>query len=343
MIYRVTCLSPTLVSDGQRLSPIDYMVWKDQVNVLDQRRIFKMLAPAGKPSPRLEPYLAQVSRAERLEFAQWGGYAQNYAARRIPLEHPSLTRTWEQMRADSLHIPTFASGVNGPLLPASALKGALRTGLTFKRWQERDVTKVLAQAAQRTEGDRVPRRLAQPMDTADVPALAGDGAMKDGSFKIYYLRTAKLEKTLLWKDSLPAFAEMAVPGTRFEGRWKAEADPAKMLEAVNEWSIALLDLHLTYAKQAGLAALVAFVEGLRFRAAASGAKACLLNLGWGGGFLSKIATTDTTPAPYRAILKALPFYARAIQTGLAFPKTRRVIHLNQQPAALPGWVLFELA
>ncbi len=44
MIYRVTCLTPTLVGDGQRLSPIDYMVWKDHVNVLDQRRIFKLLA-----------------------------------------------------------------------------------------------------------------------------------------------------------------------------------------------------------------------------------------------------------------------------------------------------------
>jgi len=26
MIYRVTCMTPTLVGDGQKLSPIDYMV-----------------------------------------------------------------------------------------------------------------------------------------------------------------------------------------------------------------------------------------------------------------------------------------------------------------------------
>ena len=38
MRYRLTCLIPTLVGDGRKLSPIDYMVWKDHVNVLDQWR-----------------------------------------------------------------------------------------------------------------------------------------------------------------------------------------------------------------------------------------------------------------------------------------------------------------
>ncbi len=50
MKYRVTCLTPTLVGGGHLLPPIDYMVWKDQVNVLDQTRIFKLLSRG----PRLE-------------------------------------------------------------------------------------------------------------------------------------------------------------------------------------------------------------------------------------------------------------------------------------------------
>ena len=50
MRYKVTALTPLLVGDGNELSPIDYMVWKDQVNVLDQTRIFKLLARG----PRLE-------------------------------------------------------------------------------------------------------------------------------------------------------------------------------------------------------------------------------------------------------------------------------------------------
>ncbi|MGA2215720.1 MAG: hypothetical protein ABSH31_20785, partial [Bryobacteraceae bacterium] len=106
MNYRLTCLTPTLVGDGQRLSPIDYMVWKDHVNVLDQWRIFRLLAKG----PRLEGYLSQLKKAEKLDFASWGGFAQNYAGRRIPFEHPSSAQYWERTHAEHLFIPTFSTG-----------------------------------------------------------------------------------------------------------------------------------------------------------------------------------------------------------------------------------------
>ena len=95
MRYRLTCLTPTLVGDGQKLAPIDYMVWKDYVNVLDQRRIFRLLAKG----PRLEGYLSQLKKAEKLDFASWGGFAQNYAGRRIPFEHASSTQYWEKAQS----------------------------------------------------------------------------------------------------------------------------------------------------------------------------------------------------------------------------------------------------
>src|SRR3979409_2710199 len=87
MRYRLTCLTPTLVGDGRKLSPIDYMVWKDHVNVLDQWRIFRLLAKG----PRLESYLTQLKKADKLDFASWGGFAQNFAGRRTRSEH-SRTR-----------------------------------------------------------------------------------------------------------------------------------------------------------------------------------------------------------------------------------------------------------
>ncbi len=65
MKYRVTVITPTLAGDGSRLSPIDYMVWRDQVNVLDQNRIFRLLAKG----PRLEGYLTQLRKATTLDFA----------------------------------------------------------------------------------------------------------------------------------------------------------------------------------------------------------------------------------------------------------------------------------
>src|SRR6266699_877874 len=89
--YRLTCLTPTLAGDGQKLSPIDYMVWRDHVNVLDQ-----------------------LSKAEKLDFASWGGFAQNFAGRRIPFEHASSVPVWERAPAQNLFIPTFATNASGP-------------------------------------------------------------------------------------------------------------------------------------------------------------------------------------------------------------------------------------
>ena len=106
MRYRLTCLTPLLVGDGRKLSPIDYMVWKDQVNVLDQWRIFRLLAKG----PRLDGYLSQLKRADKLDFASWGGFAQNFAGRRIPFESPAYSGYWNRASGESLHIPTFSSG-----------------------------------------------------------------------------------------------------------------------------------------------------------------------------------------------------------------------------------------
>ena len=46
-------------------------------------------------SERRDGYLAELSRAKRFDFKNWGGYAQSYAVRRIPLEDPGLVAQWE--------------------------------------------------------------------------------------------------------------------------------------------------------------------------------------------------------------------------------------------------------
>ena len=66
---------------------------------------------------------------------------------------------------------------------------------------------------------------------------------------------------------------------------------------------------------------------------------CLLAIGWGAGFLSKSAAIGAeAEEEHRKVLAALPYYERAIKSGLPFPKTRRVVFLKNKPATLPGWV-----
>ncbi len=374
MNYRLTCLTPLLVGDGGKLSPIDYMVWKDQVNVLDQTRIFKLLAKG----PRLEGYLTQIRKAEKLEFAAWGGFAQNYADRRIVFENPGIAKFWEQARGDVLSIPTFATGAAGPYLPGSALKGALRTGMLFARW---------ADSAPRVEmpGDRLPRR---PGEAAEEHALGPGGAnvmravkIGDSSpvpvnvMRVYLLRVSTLvargpKLELAWKqaprgnvarpeDSTPLFAEMAAPGTVFEGgwrenaflaqpdivralRWRGPVTQSRLFEAANNYAARLLEIQKLYAEQAGLPALRQNLEQIEARLqSVRGGSGCVLCMGWSSGLLAKTGWLDTASEAYKQVLGQVPLFARALQSGLPFPKTRRIVFLNGQPAALPGWVVLE--
>lgn len=381
MKYRLTCLTPLLVGDGRRLSPIDYMVWKDQVSVLDQRRIFRLLSKG----PRLDGYLTQLKRADKLDFASWGGFAQNFADRRIPFEHPSAAAYWERARGETLHIPTFVSSPGGPYLPGSALKGALRTGMLFARWRDGARPNF-----ERLQGERLPRH---PGEEAEEQALGSGGtnfmrAVSVGdstpvavsNLQLYMLRVSTLVRKgadrleLGWKqaphgtvagskpdDSTPIFAEMAAPGTVFEGnwrenaflalpevarmlRWKEPVNGARVFAAANDYAERLLAIHKQYAAGAGLATLEQGLDviGQWIAHTRGSGNGCVLSVGWGSGLLAKTGWLETEDQAYKQVLRQIPLYARAVESGLPFPKTRRIVFLQNQPAALPGWAVIEV-
>jgi CRISPR-associated protein Csm5 len=364
MKYRLTTLTPTLIGDGTRLSPIDYMVWKDQVNVLRQNRIFKLLSKG----PRLEGYLTQLRKATKLDFASWGGFAQNYADRRIPFEDAAYTPVWNSAPPEALSIPTFAAAEGAPFIPGAALKGALRTAYIFSRLK----TGAVKDLAEKLTGDRLPRRPAENIESHTAGSGGSDrmravsisdsaGRSRD-AFKIYLLRLSTLtaakapqQYTLGWKPT-PAFAEMADPGAVFEGdwrendflnreevrqmlRWNQPVTHKTLFDAANQYAAKQLELHAQYAQWTGLEALAASIAALQQKLeAARNNGSCLLAIGWGAGFLSKSAAIGADEADQRKVLGLLPYYNRAIQSGLPFPKTRRVVFLKNKPATLPGWV-----
>jgi CRISPR-associated protein Csm5 len=371
MKYRVTVLTPTLVGNGDKLSPIDYMVWRDQVNVLDQPRIFKLLSKG----PRLEGYLTQLHKATKLDFASWGGFAQNYADRRIPFEDAAYTPYWERAQAESLSIPTFAAANDGPFLPGAAIKGALRTAFVFANLKPAAMREVAAKLTGERPSRRPAEQIEQQADRMRVISVADSGARSREPFRVYMLRLATLiakgpqQYALGWKqsgrgpvdgkrpeDGTPAFAEMADPGTAFEGtwreneflngeevrqvlRWSAPMTRERLFDAANRYAEKQLELHAQYAGWTGLAGLGASVAQLQGKlAAARNDGGCLLAIGWGAGFLSKSAAIGAEEEEQRKVLATLPYYERAIKSGLPFPKTRRVVFLKNKPATLPGWV-----
>jgi CRISPR-associated protein Csm5 len=376
MKYKVTALTPLLVGDGQELAPIDYMIWKDQVNVLDQPRIFKLLSRG----PRLDGYLAQLKKADKLDFASWGGFAQNFSARRIPFEHASSTAVWEKTSAEHLFIPTFTSNHEGAYLPGSALKGALRTGLVFTRWSAATLEKL----ASSVTGDRPPRRLSDAPEAnagatqSRLLGAADSSPMPHSTFKVYLLRVANLDSrsgsgVVSWKvagrgsvpfsrmaESTPTFVEMAVPGTDFTGDlferkflenpdltkalgWRSVPDIDLLLKAANEYAAAQLEQHNRFAELAGLPRVQESIAKLRSELEElSGRRSCLLCLGWGSGFLSKAAFLQTGDENLRKLLRGVPALSRALKSDAPFPKTRRIVFSGGQPSFLPGWAKLEL-
>ena len=122
-------------------------------------------------------------------------------------------------------------------------------------------------------------------------------------------------------------------------RWREPVTRAAVFQAANQYAAKQLDAHARYAEWTGIAALSGQIAVLRERLAnAESAGTCLLSIGWGAGFLGKSALLDTTTPDARKILQAQNTYARAIQSGLPFPKTRRIVFLGNQPASLPGWI-----
>jgi CRISPR-associated protein Csm5 len=379
MQYKLTALTPLLVGDGRELSPIDYMVWKDQVNVLDQARIFRLLARG----PRLEGYLTQLRKATKLDFASWGGFAQNFSQRRIPFENSGATAIWNAAPTESLFIPTFASDYRGAYLPGSSIKGALRTGLLYSRFSPAAIDRLAASL----EGDRVPRRITESTENSlgasqvKIVSVADSAPATGASFKIYVTRAASLDTRqggspqLAWKvagrgsvpasrvgDSTAIFAEMAAPGAMFSGGWqdrqflenpelaralgwRSAPSVKAILDAANDYAEAQLALHARYAELSGLAALAETVGRLQQELAAVRGQSlsCLLCLGWGGGFLSKSAALDTESQALRKILRTVPAIGRSMRDGVIFPKTRRIVFVGGQPSSLPGWARLQFS
>jgi CRISPR-associated protein Csm5 len=377
MKYKVTALTPLLVGDGQELSPIDYMVWKDQVNVLDQPRIFKLLSRG----PRLEGYLTQLRKADKLDFASWGGFAQNFSERRIPFEHASSTAIWEKTPTEHLFIPTFAANHQGAYLPGSALKGALRTGLVFTRWSPTTMEKLATALA----GERMPRRISDGPETSAgasqvrILSTADSAPAARSSFKVYLTRVANLDTRpggpaqASWKvagrgnvpgsrvaESTPEFVEMAAPGTEFSGDffertfledpqltkalgWRSVPNLDLFVNSANEYASAQIDQHVRFAEAEGLSRLQQGLTQLReeLQTLKTTQNTCLMCLGWGSGFLSKAGFIATGNEDFRKVLRGVPAFGRALKNDAIFPKTRRVVFAGGQPAYLPGWVRVE--
>jgi CRISPR-associated protein Csm5 len=241
MRYRLTCLTPLLVGDGRKLSPIDYMVWKDHVNVLDQWRIFRLLAKG--PAPGRLSGAAQDGRQARFRLL-----GRLRAELRRPPHSVRKRRLFGLLESRRRREPAHSHLCRGRFRPVPARRRHQRSVAHRHAVRQLARRHAAGSGRKRVKGERPPRH---PAESVEEQALGPSGSNRmrfvarairvrspTTQFKVYLLRTSTLQPrgagfcVLGWKqsprgavdgarpdDSTPAFAEMAAPGTTFEGRW----------------------------------------------------------------------------------------------------------------------------
>ena len=290
---------------------------------------------------------------------------------------------YDKAPAENCFIPTFASTHEGLCFPATVLKGAMRLAMLVERASDAQVDAAVANLNGET-----PRRSAALLEAAVLGAagvsrtrpvrISDSRPVANGATRVYLLRTAVLiqrgEKfEAAWKGatrgSVPlnrageaamALAEMAAPGTVFEGdfrmpvlfrrqetsrvlHWKRPAGPADIASAANRAATHLLGAHKKFAEAAGIAQIGVLCDALLKRVEeAQAAGRFLVCVGWGTGLLAKSIWASVADEKLREGLRFVPGYEQALRTGLPFPKTRKLIIRNGRPVSMPGWVEVEL-
>ena len=144
-------------------------------------RLHGLEGPRQRPGPvAYLPAAGQGSAPGRLSHAveergeagfrhRWGGFAQNFAGRRIPFENAGVFGVLESREwARACTSRPSRRAPSGPYLPGTAIKGALRTGMVFANWRDG----MLQDVRGRVKGERLPRR---PAESVEEQALGPAG------------------------------------------------------------------------------------------------------------------------------------------------------------------------
>ena len=129
-----------------------------------------------------------------------------------------------------------------------------------------------------------------------------------------------------------------------------EAAPPRRLDAaaifglVNGYAEQVLKIQKQYCDITGLGLLKSTLDQLETPTGGASRARPRVHVapGLAAGFLSKTAYLNTQDENYRKILGQVGFYARAIESGLPFPKTRKIVFLGNQPATLAGFVQLQI-
>lgn len=353
---RLQTLSPLHIGSGEHdleRSTLDFVTLDGQVVVLDPDKVAQGLSEA-----QLNRLYAGVPLAEIVEALRPDQLAEMAAYTLSPPPDP-LNRIRP-------HIKIMGNPPR-PYLPGSSLKGALRTALAWVMLREgvvkpgqRDLGPYRYFADNTLErlifGTDPNHDLLRALHIADTQGVNPD-QLTLSQVTVYSLqRSGKLvskgPRFRFHLETLPA-------GTILEGSVRRDnyllsPDIARrlkfdtrrdylfnLMQHLKAHAQALIDEELAFFQHTGPQSVVDFYQHL----AASLAKlpekeSCLLQIGWGTGWVSKTVADTLAPELLAEIRQRYQLGRREVAT---FPKTRRLIEDSSGPVAPLGWLLLTLS
>lgn len=349
---RLQTLSPIHVGSGEgdlQRRALDFIALDDRLVVLDPDRLASGLSEA-----QLNRLYAGVPLTEIIE-ALHPDELVSLAAYTLPSPSESLDRLRPHIK-----IP---GSPPRPYLPGSSIKGALRTALAWAMLRDgqfkvekddlgrsryfadntierflfgRDPNHDLLRALQVGDTIPLPPNTGLTLSQVAVYTIKQDRGLapKGANFR-FHLETinpnAVLE-TVVRRDNY-----LLEPKQVAELRWDTGRPYLlNLIHHANEFAAGLINQELGFYRRYGPDALVNFYSQLAEQLAQfkTTSHSCLCQIAWGTGWTAKTigAALD------EAILTHLKRSFRLGRAGPVFPKTRRLIEIDGQPTAAPGWL-----
>jgi CRISPR-associated protein Csm5 len=351
---RVRSLSPVHVGSGEgdlARAALEFMPLGDRLAVLDPDKLTRGLGEA-----QLNRLWAGVPLAEIVEALRPDQLAE-MAAYTLPAPRDRVDRIRPHIK--------IAGAPPRPYLPGSSVKGALRTalawamvrdGLVAVGAQDLGRSRYFADAAVERAlfGSDPNHDLLRALHVGDTDGLLPGDALSLSQVSVYSLQRSGrlLPKGAQYRfhlETIDAGAEMSATARRdnyllepeLAARLRWDKGRAYLIEVVrhaNDFAARLIEQEADFYRRYGPPPLVGFYEQLAqvLAQVKAAGHTCLCQIAWGAGWTAKTVGTALDEATLARIKRDFNLG----RTGSdIFPKTRRLVEVNGQPAAPLGWLM----
>lgn len=360
--YELEVLTPLAIGSGSKISPLEYLISNKQFVRINMEKFFI--------DKRFEPnkFIVQAETGQ-LNLARDWPFAANYPLYSLSGDQHTLA----ELAQNRSEINEFVRDAADWAVPASSLKGALRTWTYQATMSEADHQKWLKKIEETAADPKRKKEYATAKAEQTISGtpnysafralrLGDSAAAASTNMAIYAARVLSLRQDggYGWKQ-LPRnsvydprqatviFFEGIRPGTRLAGRVTLDKDllattyePLVGKYLFDNWLFQLrtavrryLADEKSFFAKIRLKPLINQYEHLESIADGLNTNQLMLPVGWGTGYTVKTIRGKMSDDKFRRLAT---IYNLQLRDGFPFPKTRKIVFIQGEPATVCGMV-----